>query len=86
MEMARNPKGLCHFLLGEETDTTPMELLTFLDTFPRVATKRGNPGLCAVTASRYCCLESRLLSKPPEAANIPKFSAMLVDPRERVRL
>ena len=37
-----------------QTDTTPSGLRArFINLVPRVATKRGNPGLCSVPASQY---------------------------------
>ena len=36
----------------------PVGVVIFNDSFPRVAAQHGNPGLYAVTASRYCRTES----------------------------
>lgn len=41
-------------MLSQGTDTTPLGLLSLWGFLPRVAAKHGNPGLFAITASRYC--------------------------------
>ena len=42
-----------------ETDTAPFGVAVLRDFFPRVVTKRGNPGLCDATASRLCYISSK---------------------------
>jgi hypothetical protein len=50
--------------LSWETGTTPLGFYLSQFLFPRVAAKRGNPGLWAITALRYQGPESKLIRAP----------------------